>query len=94
MSALIVRNHEHVLLFYPDSAEGRPFHRDEAPKASDRERILIVRAQRALDLLVTVIECLELDHIAPIVRALDIIRSALDVERARLGLVPRCDTTS
>ena len=87
-----MKNDEGVLLFYPESTVARQFHRDETPKVGDRDRVLIVRAEHGLDLLVTVIECLQLEDVAEIDRAVDAIRSGLDV-RARLGLAPRSSQT-
>jgi hypothetical protein len=85
MSALVRFDAQGVLLMYPDPSVKRPFH-SEASKVSDRDRLLFVRADRALNLLATIVECLNLNDVAPIDRALDVIGAALDVERARLGM--------
>jgi hypothetical protein len=87
VSALVRRDDHGVLLNYGDPGELRDFHHDTTPKASDRERVLCVRAERALRLVSTIIECLNLDD-ALVDRAIDVIHSALDVGRARLGIAP------
>jgi hypothetical protein len=85
MSAFLRRDDHGVLLNYADPGELRDFHQDTTPKVSERERVLFIRAERGLRLLSTVVECSQWDD-AQIDRAIDAVRAALDVGRARLGL--------
>jgi hypothetical protein len=81
VSDLIHENPEGVLLNYgdPDARALRQSH-----YSADRQRTLLVKAERGLAVLATVLECLELDDVDRLWRALKAIDAALSAHRATL----------
>jgi hypothetical protein len=85
---IIRRDHNGVLLFYADPSVMRPHHTSQRPQPSDRERIAVLRAERALIRLELIAQYAGLSSLAldRIDDALEDIYDALQLKRKRFDM--------
>jgi hypothetical protein len=88
VSATTTRNFLGYLRRYSDGSELQPFHVEQKPQPTDRERCDLVAADREVCALLTLAEHLEVSDIgfSRILEALGIIQRALNAKRLRLGM--------
>jgi hypothetical protein len=85
---IILRDRNGVFLRYSDPSVRRLHHDERRPQPSDRERMALLRAERACLTLMVLAEHLDLSDIAltRINDELCAIQRALDLKRPRLGM--------
>jgi hypothetical protein len=81
VSAIIRENSEGVLLNYGDTADRAVQQKACSP---DRQRQILIKAERGLAVINTVLECLEIDDVDRLWRAVKAIDAALQAHRATL----------
>jgi hypothetical protein len=88
VSAITTHNRLGHVRRYSDGSELRPFHVEQKPQPTDRERCALVAADKEIGVLFTIAQYLEVSDVgfSRILHALQIIQRALDAKRLRVGM--------